>query len=61
MTGYFRFNNNFNNNITTFGIFNQLLNLSGLLYSNYYCITVHMLVFEINTTVQSLQNTSMNL
>lgn len=58
MTGYFRFNNNFNN---SFGIFNQLLKLSGLLYSNYYCITIRMLAFETNTTVQSLQNTSMNL
>lgn len=58
MTGYFRFNHNFYN---SFGIFNQLLNLSGLVYSNYYCITIRMLVFEITTTVQSLQNTSMNL
>lgn len=58
MTGYFRVNHNLNN---SFGIFNQLLKLSGLLYSNNYCITIRMLVFEINTTVQSLQNTSINL
>lgn len=60
MTGYFGFNRKilFKN---SFGIFNQLLKLSGLLYSNYYCLTIRKLVFEINTTVQSLQNTSMNL